>query len=286
MLKRVVFVFGLGFVVGCSDGQVLNTEAESITFPGSEGAPVACQISQAVFGGEYDIAYTAVVSMLNATDQCSGTLIAADRVLTAAHCVCAPTNRTTSPWIVHAEDCGGTRTSVDVYRAQNVDGGIEGIIDSFDGTVVVHPGLVMTEDWPGADHFHDYEHDIAVIQLDSRVDAKVVPIVIAKTSPTPCIGATVVGFGNNEATDGGAQIGYGTRRVGIVGVTKVTCDVLETSPSAEGDVVFNGHGDSGGPLLMSGEDGIKELVGVASYRSGTTGGFMNAVNDRDWILAQ
>lgn len=246
------------------------------------------QIQLGLFGGTTDTDHMAVIILLNG---CTATLVAPDRLLTAAHCVCPPIlGVRTGP------NCNWGEGKEPITHFPNPTS--EEGFPVLRGNVFVHPQFIMTLNSDG--YVVDSSHDVAVIKLYTPISG-ITPIAIAKATPELCDQATIVGFGYNQKDKGGSggssedgggkesdgASGAGIRRDGIVTMTSITSDIVETHTFKDETAIFALPGDSGGPLLIWNDEGVEELVGVTSHgnsrdRTSST----NAVTYREWILSQ
>jgi secreted trypsin-like serine protease len=156
---------------------------------------------------------------------CSGTLIARDAVLSAAHCFASM-----RPGLAYEVVIGSAVTPV-AARVSVIE-------------VVTHPGFDEVT----------RANDVAILWLADQVSG-ISPLPVPEpTSTKPALGERVelAGFG---ATSAGATPD-GAKRVGVGRIASVEAGVVDVEP----DPAVSCVGDSGGPLF--GADG--ELVGVAS----------------------
>ena len=168
---------------------------------------------------------------------CTGTLIAADLVLTAAHCVPERARREEKPEAVHfvagyfRDDYAAHRTAAEIY---------------------VHPGYVPGE--RAADRLHT---DQALLVLDEPIPAE-------EVAPLPL--APIPGFADDVEI-----LAYANRRPGALGRAG-PCTAVALSPRLFGLTCPVWGGNSGAPLLRPGEDGW-HVVAVAVARDTSDGAF-------------
>jgi secreted trypsin-like serine protease len=171
---------------------------------------------RAIVGGADEAGDPAVVALVDPQGAvtCTGTVVARDRVLTAAHCVALGP----LPRIFVGSDPAAAGTWIDVAEAE------------------LHPDYLIPQ--PGT-------HDLALLRLAD--DAEVEPLPLATGSPAPGAGEPIriVGFGLPAAA-GGATIKRS-------GTTTVTAGDERTFSSAP-DPALTCYGDSGGPALADGGD--------------------------------
>jgi len=214
--------------------------------PDAASADASCdelmeQRVQAVIGGDLDDAHGSVVAVnrlgaecVRAGDPwCTGTLVAPDRVLTAAHCVNPPAA------IFYGVLLGPTADEGFGYLGVGLEGRFFRVAH-----VRLHPGYDATTK----------ANDLAVVMLDQSADATPVPLLEASLDASD-VGESLVVVGYGES---GEEPRF-RKRVGDVVLTSVDASELryEDAPA------MTCSGDSGGPVLVPGGDG-ERLAAVTS----------------------
>lgn len=222
------------------------------------GARASAQAPPPIVAGAATQGYANVVALLAYDPDaqaawffCSGTVVATEAVLTAAHCI----------------------DEADFYEEQGLsllvatgsDLIVNGVDDySFIEEAIVHPS------WQGFDTTPTY--DIALLRLE-RALTGVQPATLSTQPPTSAWSATpleLVGFG----VTGANRTDAGVKRVATVDYAGATTHFVTI------DGVSNVcQGDSGGPMFRT-VDGGRLLVGVHSYVEGATTGTDACTNGR------
>lgn len=195
------------------------------------GAPSAAPAPTAprIVGGQITSAWPGVGALVafdgsgNAIGLCSGTLLDALRVLTAAHCV--------DPGI--GADGFGFAMGRDV---------------SLPDAMIPIVGVALDPDWSGG-----IEHDLAVVTLAAPVVATT--FAFDPGAIPPATGAPLHLMGYGATSPDGSE--GGIRRVGTAAVIETTQSLLELGGDASACI-----GDSGGPAFVYGANGFPVLRGV------------------------
>ncbi len=185
-----------------------------------------------ILGGEPDAGHPAVGAVLFDQALCSGTLIAPNVVLTAAHCLEAGTPR----YFVLGSTLTGATAVLAVRSAS------------------AHPDYSTHHEKGALINWHD----VAALVLDRAAPVAPMPWRAASMAGTVGRVFTFVGYGQTDpATDSaGSKFKVGSKIAAVwsQGFWNVT------SPS---DPKNTCHGDSGGPALLV-EDGVEQVAGVVS----------------------
>lgn len=178
--------------------------------------------------------YPEVYMIRRGSSRCSGTLIAPNVVLTAAHCVF---------------DASKRAYRVDVETQ-------EGVLKS---DTFVFPDYNPNEGDPVQRH----RHDLALIRLSKAIAIK--PRNLAAAAPAVKDPLVIVGYGQTGMAKFGNGAGYkrfGSNTVARLESNFIYFDGLAASdPGRPGVLSSAYHGDSGGPVL----DKNGELMGVISW---------------------
>jgi secreted trypsin-like serine protease len=187
-------------------------------------------VSEPITNGTSDASDPAVVALVDATGTtlCTGTLIAPQVVITAAHCL------------------EGMTTGIDdrVFFGSSVT--TAGTFIAVSG-VLVHPQFDPSS----------LSNDLALLALASAASATPVPM-LAPVPDSTLVNAHVriVGFGDTAGDAGD----YGAKRSGTSTVASVTPTTMGLAP----DPSQQCRGDSGGPALLT-VGGVEHLAGVTSF---------------------
>jgi secreted trypsin-like serine protease len=206
--------------------------------------------------GEHD-AQRHTVFITSRVQDCSGTLIATDLVITAAHCVAK----------------GGTFS----IRA--------GAVSIAVTQIVIHPAF-------RSDSYetHKPSPDLAILKLTSAAPRPMRPVRLAADKTFPPRGTPFVIAGFGEGIEGDRRIGtFRTAQLVNAGTTGGIMLRLHAPKDARGSGSCTG--DSGGSAYRS-EDSVLVLYGVIAWAGGRPGtncgavtGIVLIANQIDWIRA-
>ena len=197
---------------------------------------------------------------------CTGTVIDAEWVLTAAHCL--PDRRPDEVLVA----VGGDRFAAGFLQ----------VIEAAE--VHLHPDFDLAV----------FDHDIALVQLAIPAEVPVQRLAAADASDPVGQLATIAGYGLVQSDPSPVQ-SEGLRRAEVPVLDDAICSqvhgadyVPDTSVCAGGEGRDACEGDSGGPLVVA-EDGVSVQYGVAAFgdpcgvRSTTVGAWTAVGAYRDWI---
>lgn len=187
---------------------------------------------------------------------CGGSLIAEDKVLTAAHCVNKRNTGLIAPSAIKIRL--GTDNTRDPVGSENGD------IQVGVKSIAVHSG------WS----FGTFENDVAILTLDTKVTYTkyISPACVATTDPPAGTVCYATGWGYTES--GWKDELY---QVGIPISTDEDCK-REVNGPIDGKLCFDVRGskdtcqgDSGGPVVCKTYDGVWRIVGITSYGNSACG---------------
>jgi secreted trypsin-like serine protease len=256
-MKLTMALIASTLSVCCQDASHLNLDAEASSSPSIELGTQSYEVRHGVDDGDQHPSIVKLIMRVGSSYfLCSGSVIAEDAILTAAHCV----DQIAQPSDVTV-----------IYGDQSITAD-EVIIHENYSTAAPH--IRFTE----GDYYRFSSADIALLKFDEMI-----PLPTLKIGPTPDVRGelmTVVGYGNNE------QMSSGIRRNGQVEFIATSPTYLSdksTEDTQEGSILIDPGptnqtvcgGDSGGALIYQ-----DQLVGV------TSGGVINYGTGNQCVLSR
>ncbi|MBA2951196.1 S1 family serine peptidase [Streptomyces himalayensis] len=211
------------------------------------GAPAAVAAPQPIVGGTTTTAsaYPYVMQITNASQSqfCGGTLVAARKVVTAAHCV-----------------DGRTTSNTKVVGGRTYRNGTNGTVASV-SRIWIHPDYTSAEEGD----------DVAVLTLSTSMPYTPIGYVSSSDTGVYAAGTTARILGWGTTSSGGSSSNQ-LRTATVPTVSNATCSAAYGSSYIASDMVCAGYssggvdtcqGDSGGPLVIGGR-----LAGITSWGYG------------------
>ncbi|MBK9073223.1 MAG: trypsin-like serine protease [Myxococcales bacterium] len=221
--------------------------------------PPATEASQAAIIGGLSAKigdYPAVVAIFDQGDRtiCTGTLIAPDAVLTAAHCVS------------HVDDAARQRLIADTVVYLDTLSMFDPVTTIKVADITIHPNYMALAQDPEQNGYHD----VAIIRLAQPItDRRVAHVSRQGVGAIGAADFTLVGYGIYDEASGNTGRLHATQDASIDCAPHGTPnDRFICFDRADGTGAC--AGDSGSPLYEASEAGVLAVVGVHSW--GSSGG--------------
>ncbi|GAA2247998.1 serine protease [Streptomyces ruber] len=211
------------------------------------GAPSAAAAPQPVVGGTTTTAsaypYVMQITTASQSQFCGGTLVAPDKVVTAAHCM-----------------VGRSTSSTRVVGGRTYRNGSDGTVAQV-SRIWIHPSYTSAT----------RGYDVAVLTLSSSMPYTTAPYVSASQTGVYAAGTTARILGWGTTSSGGSSSNQ-LRTATVPTVSDSSCSSSYGSSYKASDMVCAGYasggvdtcqGDSGGPLMINGV-----LAGIVSWGNG------------------
>lgn len=224
--------------------------------PPAEGESVSSSEQEIRFGTRVPSnAHLGVVQVLTSRGNCSGTVIAADTILTSAHCFCGED-------VIGSNKC--SKTAEITYRPDPAGGTPR----KLSGVARIHPSY--NPSWIEA----QYEHDVATVTVDGVSPAHVPPVSINGSYLSEGTSVNLVGFGRTGSDCSGA---FGT-------LNQVSARI-HSYEDGKDIMAFSGapwcKGDSGGAVF----DAQGRQRAIISMHAVTLQKAVTTNSEYDWIKA-
>jgi len=231
----------LSWAIGVGDNEVnLKNSPKSFIVGGEEVDP-ACP----------DCKYPFMVSLQYYDDNggqhhfCGGSLVDEDWVLTSAHCVAY-------------EEIDGYRVEIGLHDVYDTDGSQIRYVDD----VIIHP------------EYNDWDNDYALLHLDKSISGfQPIQLITDNSHDNEPVMATTMGWGDVYYGGPSSDILLEVEIPIVDNCGNIPDNLITENMICAGDYVYNEydygegscHGDSGGPLIMTNDDGEYELIGIVSW---------------------
>ncbi|HMS27546.1 MAG TPA: trypsin-like serine protease [Burkholderiaceae bacterium] len=236
LMKRLSLLTCVVLLVSCGgDGEDLTGQCSAIGLTEKTGSEFAPKITSGRVCT--DVNKSPVLAIIKnmpdgSSGLCTGTLITATQVLTAAHCL----SGAASIDVIHG-------ISADQYARMR------------GSSWVVHPEFAQTPSGR-------LVNDIGVVNMVSPLSMTPIPIA-ANSAPKNGEKVSIAGFG----LTGGNASDAGVLRIGAMVIASVEPElIIGVSQDGNSNTCF---GDSGGPLLVQ-QNGQAKLAGTTSYGSSSS----------------
>lgn len=212
--------------------------------------------------------------------QCSGVVVSPRAILSAGHCFCSRRKvnhaEADDSFVIDGSACA-TKAVVTtlVYEESDRGSGPSFQAREYQGAIRIHPGFKINID--KQENVLSSTGDLAIISLDTPVDAGLTPIPLASTDVEPNETVILVGYGYDEVfgTLGGRRRYLKTKVIGLADAPGGRVLLEKFSQTRY-------RGDSGGPCLRETAQGV-ELVGILNRGLEQTPSVTSTHLHRGWL---